>query len=225
MFNKVKLVARFITEDPDIIKDYTITEGKKFEDLPGVQVVVTKGPYKILKVTDQGSFRILAKNTDWDTSLLDPYISSPSLRQTDLPGYLGGPYHVFLAFKQSSDDWAAPKPKIKYKPAFMSTEEYQHIVDVNGRTVKNQQIREMLPPPPLSDDLYILLCYAQFILKRRWPEAEPYIMKDPDAAVLYAADVIEDRWPEAEQYIKQDPGAAQDYSDTFRLNWQIPTVN
>jgi len=73
------------------------------------------------------------------------------------------------------------------------------------------------------------LWYVQYILKERWPEfepqiaqdtfkayeyavatgkrfleAEPYIMKDPEMAFHYANAVLRNKWPEAEPYIKQD---------------------
>ena len=44
--------------------------------------------------------------------------------------------------------------------------------------------------------------YCRTILNgARWPEAEPYIMKDPDHAMEYANDIIKGRWPEAEPYM------------------------
>lgn len=46
----------------------------------------------------------------------------------------------------------------------------------------------------------------------RWPEAEPYIMRDPTTAVDYAALIIQGRWPEAEMYIKKNPVAAATYA-------------
>jgi len=41
--------------------------------------------------------------------------------------------------------------------------------------------------------------YAKFIIKGRWPEAEPYIMKDKDPYLIvwYARYIIKGRWPEA----------------------------
>jgi hypothetical protein len=55
--------------------------------------------------------------------------------------------------------------------------------------------------------------YALNILKRRWPEAEPYIMKDPEAAVPYANILITQRkWPEAEPYIIKNPEWASLYA-------------
>jgi hypothetical protein len=36
-------------------------------------------------------------------------------------------------------------------------------------------------------------------------------MKDPEDAVIYARDVIGGRWPEAEPYIMKDPEVAEMY--------------
>jgi len=46
-----------------------------------------------------------------------------------------------------------------------------------------------------------LYWYARDAIKRRWPEAEPYIMKNPKWAYYYTKDVIKQRWSEAEPYI------------------------
>jgi len=55
--------------------------------------------------------------------------------------------------------------------------------------------------------------YAHEILKqKRWPEAEPYIIKDPDVAAVYAVNILQKRWPEAEPYIKQSIWALNYYN-------------
>jgi len=43
--------------------------------------------------------------------------------------------------------------------------------------------------------------YARKVIKGRWPEAEPYIMKNSHWAYLYTRDIIKGRWPEAEPYM------------------------
>ena len=59
--------------------------------------------------------------------------------------------------------------------------------------------------------------------RTRFPEAEPYIVKDPQWAVKYAAEVLEDRWPEAEATIlqSQDPYKAYVYA-MFALKSRWP---
>lgn len=48
--------------------------------------------------------------------------------------------------------------------------------------------------------------YARNVIKSRWPEGEPTIMKDPYWAVMYAQHIIKGRWPDAEPYIIKTPG-------------------
>ena len=59
---------------------------------------------------------------------------------------------------------------------------------------------ELLEGKELS--LENLYKHARDVIKGRWPEAEPFIMKDPTYAYYYAKDVIKDRWPEAEPAIR-----------------------
>jgi len=47
--------------------------------------------------------------------------------------------------------------------------------------------------------------YAQRVIKGRWPEAEPYIIRTPESAYYYADHVLNDRWPEAEPQILKSP--------------------
>jgi hypothetical protein len=55
--------------------------------------------------------------------------------------------------------------------------------------------------------------YARNILQKRWPEAEPYIMKDAKIALSYAKDILKkSSWPEAEKGILMDPGFAYLYA-------------
>jgi predicted Zn-dependent protease len=62
-----------------------------------------------------------------------------------------------------------------------------------------------------------LICYyAIEIIKGRWPEAEPNIVKDPQWACFYASHMIKGRWPEAEPYIMKDPFWAENYKDTLK---------
>ena len=60
-------------------------------------------------------------------------------------------------------------------------------------------------------------CYAEDIIKERWPEAESYIMKCPYCAYEYAKNVIKSRWPEAEEHIKKDKFYWSQYCDWFKI--------
>lgn len=61
--------------------------------------------------------------------------------------------------------------------------------------------------------------YAESVIKGRWPEAEPFIMRDPIYAELYAANVIKGPWPEAEPYMMKDPKAAYMYAKFVKGKW------
>ncbi len=54
--------------------------------------------------------------------------------------------------------------------------------------------------------------YAKLIMKRRWPEAEPYILKNATYSYYYAKEVMVKRWPEAESYIIKYPYRAVWYA-------------
>ena len=62
-----------------------------------------------------------------------------------------------------------------------------------------------------SGDVPKMYRFATHVIKGRWPEAEPIIMKHPYRALQYAKEIIKDRWSEAEPYIMQDPGDAFGY--------------
>lgn len=53
--------------------------------------------------------------------------------------------------------------------------------------------------------------YALNVIKGRWPEAEPWIMKAPYYAYKYAQLFIKGRWPEAEPYIIKNISIANMY--------------
>ena len=69
--------------------------------------------------------------------------------------------------------------------------------------------------PYIMEDPEWAYCYVRYVIRGRWIEAEPYIKKDPGRAYFYARDVIEGRWPEAEPHIKKDPEWARVYSGYF----------
>ena len=54
--------------------------------------------------------------------------------------------------------------------------------------------------------------YAENIIKDRWKEAEPYIIKNPEWIYEYCLNVIKGRWPEAEPYIMKDYWAICKYA-------------
>lgn len=84
--------------------------------------------------------------------------------------------------------------------------------------VANTILKDRWPeaePYIMKDPLYAYT-YAKNVLKRkRWPEAEPYIMQSPRWSLYYAYDVIGGRWLEAEPYIMKDPDEWELYKYNF----------
>ena len=60
--------------------------------------------------------------------------------------------------------------------------------------------------------------YARDVIKGRWPEAEPYIMKDAMISFYYAKRVIKGRWPEAEYIIGDSPWGTP-YENVFNMSF------
>lgn len=58
--------------------------------------------------------------------------------------------------------------------------------------------------------------YARLI-KGRWIEAEPYIMRDPVYVFYYAIGVIRGRWLEAEPIIRTNGHWWESYCRTFKI--------
>ena len=66
--------------------------------------------------------------------------------------------------------------------------------------------------------------YSLTVLRERWPEAEPYILKSPEIARLYAADLFPgERWPQLEKLIINNPELAYKYA-YFNLDKRWPAA-
>ena len=55
--------------------------------------------------------------------------------------------------------------------------------------------------------------------QQRFPEAEPYIAKDPYWAYRYARDVLKGRWPEVEATIATSPHVCKYAKDVIKGRW------
>jgi hypothetical protein len=80
-------------------------------------------------------------------------------------------------------------------------------------------IKERWPQaePYIMGDTFFAYCYANDVLDARWAEAEPYIMKNPWHANYYAKDVIGDRWIEAEPVIMKNGFAWNEYCNRYQI--------
>ena len=59
--------------------------------------------------------------------------------------------------------------------------------------------------------------YAKYVIKGRWVEAEENIMKDSYFAAEYSKYILKERWLEAESYIMKDEGEWEEYKDYFEI--------
>jgi len=64
-------------------------------------------------------------------------------------------------------------------------------------------------------DAIVIFGYAKNILKHRWPEAEPAIVRHSTFAYRYAKNILKDRWPEAEPAIMKNPNLLYHYIEMF----------
>ena len=72
--------------------------------------------------------------------------------------------------------------------------------------------------PHIMKDPKSTCFYARYVIRGRWPEAEPTIMQDSASACWYARDIIKDRWPEAEPIIMGNPYRWSDYCELFGIS-------
>jgi hypothetical protein len=166
----------------------------KFEGLKGVKVVNENGPYVTVMVTDPESLGALGEGTKWCTR--------NSFHDCQKYDYIDRYGHIFIVFQNG-------RPVMQYTP------DYGAIRDVDHKNVTDKELLFLIPPPELKEgNAKALYRYALKIMKgERWPEAEPYIMKDPEWAFWYAHNVMgRERWPEAEPYIMKDPRWASWYA-------------
>ena len=60
--------------------------------------------------------------------------------------------------------------------------------------------------------------FAVDVLNHRWPEAEPYILKDPFFAYYYALNIVKERWPEYEKVLLSNPKQYLNYMIGYATN-------
>lgn len=71
--------------------------------------------------------------------------------------------------------------------------------------------------PIILKSLWYSHLYALTVIKSRWLEAEPYLMKNPFRAYSYAQEVIKDRWLEAEPFIQTEASIWTHYKRYFNI--------
>ena len=165
----------------------------KITGLPGVKLVNTNGPYETYEITDEESLKKIGEGTRWCTRGSHPECAAGE--------YLKTHGKIFTIFQNG-------RPVIQYTP------DYDQIQGIKNDDVKDPALLALIPPPDPTNAISAMN-YAINVMKKRWPEAEPYIMKDPKSANEYTTHVLKKRWPEAEPYIMKDPTSAADYAFHF----------
>ena len=197
---------------------------------------VTKGAIKVFE-NDKATVLLIrtkeasikhGRKTEWCISYDDSGKDAQGDEEHDVTGNrfdsyslsVGEPSIYFVISKTNDEKFAILKNK---------DGGYGEIRDKNNGTVELQYILSKYNLPEsifkyvhltdqerfslIKKDLIHGYLYARDVIKGRWPEAEPYIMKDPHIAYLYANDLMEGkRWPEAEPYIMKDPSIASNYA-------------
>jgi len=147
--------------------------------LPGVELVLDNGEFKTYKVSDIESLKDIGEGTKWCTRR--SYPDCQAEYYIDTYNWIG------VVYKNG-------KPFIQY------TSDYEQVMDVNDLAVKFNT-SDIIPKPNLDDDIMEILNYSRNILKGRWLEAEPIIMKDKSSIIEYSQHAIRGRWFEAEPII------------------------
>jgi hypothetical protein len=135
-------------------------------NLPGVEVVDVNGPFTTVKVSNVDSLMDLGEGTKWCTRRSYPECQAG--HYLDMHGF------VFIILQDG-------RPVIQYTPDF------DQVMDVNNDPVVDEKLLSLIPKPSFDSGARTLYSYALKVIKGRWPEAEPYIMRNPERAYCYNA--------------------------------------
>ena len=196
---------------PDVTSNATTPESGTFPVVPGSKVLYN-GPYGQLAIpeTEEAS-KELGRGTRWCTSANKNNMFSQY--NDDGPLYVwrdrdGSKYQFHFESGQFMDSKDRP----------ISDKELDYFRNKNPITSKlfAQKEKEIID----SSNAERAYVYAINVLKSRWPEAEPFIAKDPRTVGEYAKNVLKSRWPEAEPFIAKDPGTASAYAiNVLKSRW------
>ena len=157
--------------------------------LPGSKLIGSVGEYDVVEIMSLEASGVLCSGTQWCTAN-----KGPAQQYLD-----GGP--LFIVYKDSQ----------RHALVHLETDQ---VMDVYNEPFRGQERYDLLDNivnvggPDWKQNPKLCFEYARDIIKGRWPEAEPAIMKDPKWAYYYALNVIGGRWREAEPEIMKDPEAA-----------------
>jgi hypothetical protein len=190
--NQYKSVEELKSSVEPLLDIKSSKKKREYENLEGVEIVSRKGPYVVLKVSNADSLAALGIGTKWCTRDDHPECRSEQ--------YIGRYGHIFVVLQNG-------------RPVMQYTSDYNEIMDISNYLVEDPGMLSLIPKPEINENSTdIIYNYAYKVLRDRWPEAEPYIAKNPAVAYRYARDVIDGEWPEAEPYIMKEPALAYGYA-------------
>lgn len=114
-------------------------------------------------------------------------------------------------------------PGIAYKQALAQLRENQPVdekylqgisrdADLSVSWARKTRRRFPQAEPEIAKNPSLSIIYAKYILKKPWPLAEPAILTNSYYAFDYAHSVLQRRWPQAEAIIASNPSAAVLYA-------------
>ena len=186
----------------------TKTQQKKERKVAGAELVYEDDSWKVYHITTEKAAKLYGKGTKWCISAEE----NNQFNDYDMNT-------IYIAVKTQTG--AKRAVLVKVDGDTVVYDERDDVVNMTSDMPKSVfKVRELPRPDPSTADQMQLVKYAKHVIKGRWPEAEPAIMTDPDAAGLYANDVIKGRWPEGEWAIAQDPGWATLYAmSVLKRRW------
>lgn len=164
----------------------------------GLRKIVDNDRVLLVHVKTEEAAILIGRGTSWCTAYTN--------RDNHFNHYdRGGPIYVLID-KSTNEKFQIHYESLQVMDSYDKAYDYQKLLKIAP------QLKQI--EPEYSDELVknlhdygnTLIDYIRvFHNGKRWTEAEPIIMKDPEAASYYARDVIGDRWPEAEPHILKAP--------------------
>ncbi len=218
------LLARALEPHGEESKRQTKKLGRKGQLVlpPGAGVVLEKGKYKVVKITDVKASTILCSGTEWCTANSEPaqeYLDDGPLYIIYEDGERK--YLIHYEADQFMDVYNEEiNQELKWQLMDLlapATGKSRHTDPEVAYTYAEQVIKGRWPDgeSAIAKSAKAAYKYASHIIKGRWPEAEPVMAKNADVALSYARNIIEGRWPEGEPAIMKAPDEAAGYAETI----------
>jgi hypothetical protein len=190
---------------------------------PGAELVVDKGEYKAVKITDSKASSLLCSGTQWcvaDRGTADQYLEEGPLYLV----YVNGE-RKYLCHFESNQFMDVHNQEVGVKLLYKLVEFLAPASDItkeNNPTLAFEYARDILLYNPfpegeaaIASDAGTAYKYARDILNARFPAGEPEMFKSPDVAFRYVTDVIKERFPPAEPVIASKAGIAVAYAKSI----------